>query len=156
MKITRFGAWITIVCLAFLFPAAVFADTNCDEGSGSLNSAPPRGISPEEIIQKFAAKEAIFKEARNNYTFTQDITVQTLEGNTVDGEYRQVWDITYDDRGTRLENVTFAPRDSLTRIQMTKEDLRGLTPLIYSNVNPYGLMRLNMAERLTIERAEAI
>jgi hypothetical protein len=24
--------------------------------------------------------------------------------------------------------------------RMTKEDLRGLTPLIYSNVNPYGLM----------------
>jgi TnpA family transposase len=40
--------------------------------------------------------------------------------------------------------------------QMTKEDLRGLTPLIYSNVNPYGLIRLNMAERLTIERAEAV
>jgi len=40
--------------------------------------------------------------------------------------------------------------------QMTKEDLRGLTPLIYSNVNPYGLIRLNMAERLTIERAEVV
>jgi len=39
--------------------------------------------------------------------------------------------------------------------QMTKEDLRGLTPLIYSNVNPYGLIRLNMAERLMIERAKA-
>ena len=39
---------------------------------------------------------------------------------------------------------------------MTKEDLRGLTPLIYSNVNPYGLIRLNMAERLRIERAEAV
>jgi len=37
--------------------------------------------------------------------------------------------------------------------KMTKEDLRGLTPLIYSNVNPYGLIRLNMAERLTIESA---
>jgi TnpA family transposase len=37
--------------------------------------------------------------------------------------------------------------------RMTKEDLRGLTPLIYSNVNPYGLIRLNMAERLTIESA---
>ncbi len=121
-KFIRLGACITILCLAFLAPAALFADTNCDEGSGPLNSSLPRGISPEEIIQKFAAKEAVFKEARNNYTYTQDITVQTLEGNTVDGEYRQVWDITYDDRGTRIENVTFAPQDSLTRIQMTKED----------------------------------
>jgi hypothetical protein len=40
--------------------------------------------------------------------------------------------------------------------RMTKEDLRGLTPLIYSNVNAYGLMRLNLAERLRIERAEAV
>ncbi len=39
---------------------------------------------------------------------------------------------------------------------MTREDLRGLTPLIYSNVNPYGLIRLNMKERLAIERAEAV
>jgi TnpA family transposase len=36
---------------------------------------------------------------------------------------------------------------------MTKEDLRGLTPLIYSNVNPYGLIRLDMTERLPIEQA---
>ncbi len=36
---------------------------------------------------------------------------------------------------------------------MTKEDLRGLTPLIYSNVNPYGLIRLDMTERLAIEQA---
>ena len=40
--------------------------------------------------------------------------------------------------------------------KLTKEDLRGLTPLIYSNVNPYGLIRLNMTERLAIERAEAV
>ena len=28
-------------------------------------------INPEEIIQKFAAKEAEFREARNNYTYRQ-------------------------------------------------------------------------------------
>ena len=39
---------------------------------------------------------------------------------------------------------------------MTKEDLRGLTPLIYSNVNPYGLIRLNMTARLVIARAEVV
>jgi TnpA family transposase len=39
--------------------------------------------------------------------------------------------------------------------QKTNEDLRGLTPLIYGNVKPYGLIGLNMAERLTVERAEA-
>ncbi len=37
--------------------------------------------------------------------------------------------------------------------KMTKEDLRALTPLIYSNVNPYGTIRLDMTERLPIEQA---
>ena len=31
------------------------------------------------------------------------------------------------------------------------DDLRALTPLIYAHVNPYGVFRLNMAERLPIE-----
>ena len=32
--------------------------------------------------------------------------------------------------------------------RMTSDDLRGLTPLIYNHVNPYGLFLLNMNERL--------
>jgi hypothetical protein len=112
---------VVFVVLAFWMTAS--AETNCEEGNGPLSTHPPQGITTEEIIQKFAAKEAIFKEARNNYTYTQDNTVQTVEGNAVDGEWRQVWDITYDDKGARIENVKFAPQDSLTRVLMTKEDL---------------------------------
>ena len=35
--------------------------------------------------------------------------------------------------------------------KMGADELRALTPLIYAHVNPYGLFRLNMTERLTIE-----
>jgi TnpA family transposase len=35
---------------------------------------------------------------------------------------------------------------------MQPEDLRGLTPLIWSHVNPYGTFRLELDERLPIER----
>jgi hypothetical protein len=106
--------------LAFTGTAA--AQTNCEEGNGQLNTAQPNGISPEDIIKKFAARELIFKEARDHYTYTQEIVVQTLEGDTVDGEFRQVQDIVYDDKGNRLEQVKFAPQPSLQRIIMTKED----------------------------------
>ncbi len=34
--------------------------------------------------------------------------------------------------------------------RMKPPDLRALTPLIYSHVNPYGLFRLNMADRLPL------
>jgi len=40
--------------------------------------------------------------------------------------------------------------------RMTSEDLRGLTPLIYAHVNPYGVFRLDMDERLALlEEKEA-
>lgn len=117
--------WVSLLFFLFL-TISLAAETNCEEGNGPLSQAQPRGITIEEIIQKFAAKEAIFKAARNNYTYTQDNTIQTLEGNTVDGEWRQIWDITYDDKGGRIENVKFAPQDSLVRVQMSKEDLEDL------------------------------
>lgn len=122
-----------LCALPFLFSALLSAQTNCDDRTTPINPAPPTGLTVQQVIEKFAAREAVFKQARNNYAYTQDITVQTLEGNTVDGEYHQVWDITYDNKGARLENVTFAPMDTLTRVTMTPEDfddLRNRLPFV--------------------------
>lgn len=132
----RFLQAILIAVFA-CFPFTVFAQTNCDEGSGPLNRNQPQGITPDEIVQKFAAKEAVFKQARDNYTYTQDVTVQTLDGSTVDGEFKEVTDITYDDKGHRNENVTFAPQSTLQRVQMTREDLddiRNKMPFVLTTV----------------------
>ena len=90
---------------------------------GPLDKSEPKGITPEEIIKRFAAKEKEFKEARDQYTYRQDVKVQTLDGDTVDGEYRQVFDITFDDQGHKSKNVVYAPQASLTRIGMTQEDV---------------------------------
>lgn len=35
--------------------------------------------------------------------------------------------------------------------KMELEDFRGLSPLIYHHINPYGIFELNMRERLPIE-----
>jgi outer membrane lipoprotein-sorting protein len=80
---------------------------------GALDSAPPKGITPEEMIKRFAAKEKEFKEARDQYTYRQDITVKTLDGSTTTGEYHEVFDVLFDDKGRRMENVVFAPQSSL-------------------------------------------
>ena len=39
--------------------------------------------------------------------------------------------------------------------KMELEDFRGLSPLIYYHINPYGLFELNMFERLPIETKAA-
>ena len=113
---------LVLISAFLLAPAALLADTNCEEGTGPLNPAQPQGMTPQEIIQKFAAREEIFRQARNNYVYTQDITVQELDGATVSGEFRLVQDITYDDKGVRQENVTYAPQNSLRQIILSRED----------------------------------
>ena len=98
------------------------AQTTCDEGAGPLDVRQPTGITVSDIISRFAAREAMFKEARNKYSYTQDINVQEFDGSSVSGEYRLVQDIVYDDKGNRLENVKFAPQSSLRQLILTKED----------------------------------
>jgi hypothetical protein len=97
---------------------------------GPLSSDPPKGTTAAEIIQKFSAKEKEFKEARDQYTFRQDVKVQTLDGTTVTGEYQETFDVTYDDQGRHLENVVFAPQNTLKDILMSPEDIQGLRHLM--------------------------
>ena len=87
---------------------------------GSLDPAPPKGITTEEIIRRFAAKETEFQQARDQYTYRQDVTVKTPED---DGEYHEIFDVLFNDQGRRLENVVYAPQSLLVRIQMSPEDL---------------------------------
>jgi hypothetical protein len=105
-----------------LFPLALAAQTNCDAGNGPLRSAAPQAISVQDLVQKFAGQEEVFKDARNHYAYTQDVTVQTLDGDTVNGEFRETTDVLYDDQGKRLEKVTYAPQNTLKGISITKED----------------------------------
>jgi hypothetical protein len=96
---------ILLVCALAALP--VFAQ------EGPLSSDLPKDITPDEIIKRFAAKEKEFKEARDQYTFRQDIKVVTLDGDTVTGEYHEVFDVLFDDKARRIENVVFAPQSTL-------------------------------------------
>jgi len=95
-----------------------------DSGFGPLDSTPPAGLTPEQIIQKFAARESVFNDARKSYAFRQDVRVQTIDDDTrkPDGEYRQITEIGFTNEGKRTENVTFAPQNSLQRLMMSPAD----------------------------------
>jgi outer membrane lipoprotein-sorting protein len=117
LRTSKFLLLLSILCVTLALGA--FAD------EGPLDTAKPTGITAEEIIQRFAAKEKEFKDARDQYTFRQSVTVQTVDGDTVTGEYREVFDVQFDDRGKHLENVVFAPQSSLENggISMSPEDI---------------------------------
>jgi hypothetical protein len=142
-----FCRYATRACLllTFLLPIATHAQTNCDEGAGPLSTAQPKGMTVDQVIEKFAAREAVFKEARNQYNYTEDISVQELDGSTVTGEFRLVQDVIYDDKGNRVENVKFAPQPSLRQISLSPqdyEDFRNKMPFVLTteDIPKYNLL----------------
>jgi outer membrane lipoprotein-sorting protein len=118
-RMIRFAA----VLVMLLSALGALAQTDCADGDGILEMAPPKNMTVQELIQKFTAEETKIKEARANYTYTQDVLVQTLNGKAVDGQFHQITQISYDEKGKRVENVTFSEHPTLRQIQVSEEDL---------------------------------
>jgi hypothetical protein len=93
---------------------------------GPLDNTQPKDTTPEDIIKRFSTKETEFAKARDQYTYRQSVKVETLDGEPVDGAYQEVFDVMFDDKGHRIENVVFAPQSSLTKIFMSEEDMQDI------------------------------
>src|SRR5947209_6442267 len=113
---------ILFVCLSLL--AAGVAQ----RGESDLDPSQPTGITPDQIIQKFAAREKEFAQAREEYTYRQDVLIQTIDGDTPTGEYHQVADVVFDARNRRKENVVFSPQPDL-KADLDPEDFEDINHL---------------------------
>jgi hypothetical protein len=116
LPVRRLVPLAACLCLA----TALYAQA----GFGPLDPAPPKDLTPEQIIAKFGERESAFAKARNEYTFRQTVKVDTINDDTgkPDGEYLQVTDIVFSDSGARTEHVTFAPANTIQRLIMTQND----------------------------------
>jgi len=106
-------------------------------------------IDPNQIIQKFAAKEAEFREARNNYTYRQSVKMEELDsgGNPTGGRWEIISDIIFSPEGKRMEKVVYAPVISLRNIILTpqdEQDLRDVQPFVLttSEIGDYNITYL--------------
>jgi len=113
---------LSLIALFGVLLPAVMLPAMAHAQEGALDKSAPKGITVEEIIKRFSIKEKAFKEARDQYTFRQDVKVMTLNGDTPDGYYQQVFDVTFDDKGRKIKNVVYAPQPTLQRLMMTEED----------------------------------
>jgi hypothetical protein len=103
----------------------------------SRGQAPAGGPSEAEIgqiIDKFAAKEAEFARARENYTYHQKYRFDELGPNGRSaGKLEMEADIIFNAQGKRTERVTYAPMNTLKMIQFTPEDeqdIRNVQPFV--------------------------
>jgi len=107
--------------------------------AGLAGAAPPPAPpasepNPDEIIQKFASKEAEFRKARENYTYRQSVKMEELDpdGN-VEGKWEITSDIIFGPNKQRIEKVIYAPMITLRNIGLTpqdEQDLRAVQPFV--------------------------
>jgi hypothetical protein len=114
------------IFLVLLLPAGLWGQTDCEAGNGLLDFAAPKTMSVEEVIRKFGAAEAVAKEARLHYTYKQDVLMETLSGQNITGEFHEVTNVSYNDKGKRQEVVGFAAQNTLREIQLTQEDMEDI------------------------------
>jgi len=113
---------IVSILIAYTLTALVSAQTDCADGNGVLDNAPLKGTAPEELIRKFAAQETKVRDARSHYTYAQDVLIQTLNGTAVDGQFHEITNISYDDKGKRIESVKFSEVPTLQGVQLSSDD----------------------------------
>jgi hypothetical protein len=102
-----------LLCLGAAHAQVSASSMPLDEGFGPLDPTQP-SIPVAQIIQEFTAKETLFNEALNNYTWTRAVRVQSLDDDGhPNGQYYQVVDIYYTPGGQRMERVTDAPQGKL-------------------------------------------
>ena len=100
----------------------------------AVTAGDPDPSQIDDIIAKFAAKEADFAQARTNFTYRQTARVMTLDdsGNST-GKWEEVTDIVFTPSGQRIEKVAYAPMSTLTAIQLDPgdmQDLREVQPFV--------------------------
>jgi hypothetical protein len=118
---TAFKHFCAMLVVA-LVTASAYAQTNCADSDTPPSTDPPKNISVQDLIQKFAANESKVRDARSHYTYTQDVLVRTLDEKSVTGQFHEITQVSYDDKGKRLENKTFSEQSTLQGIQLTAED----------------------------------
>jgi len=96
-------------------------------------AAETKDMPPEEIIKRFAAKEAEFAKARENYTYRQSLKIQELSpSGAVQGQHEMVSDIIFSSDGKRTEKVVRAPVSTLHLLldPGDEQDLRNVQPFV--------------------------
>ena len=122
---SRFRLVAAASALAFAAVAQAqvsFTSVPLPAGFGPLDTSQPT-IPVPQLIKEFTAKESMFRDALNDYTYTRAVTVQTInDDGKVDGQYFEMTDITYAPDGRKVEHVMEAPPSTLERVTMSPAD----------------------------------
>lgn len=111
------------ILLALANPA--WAQVKCGDDLPPIDREGQTRLTAQDFVRALSVKEGAFAKALGNYGYTTDATVETLAGDTVDGEYHQVSILSFDANGPRREPI-LTTVNTLKRIKFTDRDVEAL------------------------------
>jgi hypothetical protein len=117
---------LVILLLALLPASPSIAQIKCSDSMEPIQRDAETRMSTQDFIKDVLTNEEVFTKAYANYSYKLEVSVQTLQGDTVDGEYRRTSTVDFDANGQRRETVTEGPVNTLTRIRITDREIDSL------------------------------
>lgn len=110
--------------------------------------------TPESIVESFLRTESRVRAALHQYTFKREVVLLTIGPNgEVTGQYIRHSQFLFDDRGNRIERVTYHPPSTIREMRITKEDIQDLAgaQLLGIDITESAKYRLLYAEQETLD-----
>ena len=96
-------------------------------GSSAHTTGNAEAPTADEILARFIQTETQFRDALTHYSFKREVVLQTIGAKgEVTGEYLRNSIFVLNDRGERVEKVTFHPKSTMKDLTITKEDIQDL------------------------------
>jgi hypothetical protein len=116
---------VPVAAATIAFAGPVAAEVRCGENLPAADPHAPSRMSAPDFIREVTAKEVEAGRAFATFGYTVEATVQTLDGDRVDGEFRQVATLSFDEQGPK-RTVAEGAVNTLTRIKFADRDIDAL------------------------------
>ena len=108
---------------AWLLALPALAQVDCNAGMEPVDASADFPLSAREYIKVIVAKEHDFVKALGSQGYAVDIKVETLKGDTVDGEFHRASVVDFDPSGARRETIAPGATNTLTRLKLSDKDI---------------------------------
>jgi hypothetical protein len=108
---------------AWLLAVPALAQVDCNADMAPIDTAADFPLSARDFLKVIVANEHALVKALGNYGYSVDIKVETLQGDTVDGEFHRVSVVDFDASGARRETVADGAKNTLSRFKLSDKDI---------------------------------
>ncbi len=113
--------------LAALFASTgAFAQVKCNDGLEPIERDAGSRLTAMDFIRHIAANELVFNRAFADFGYVLKVDLQTLTDARVDGQFKEVTKVAFDDKGVRRVTTEGGTVDTLKRVKLPHRDVDSL------------------------------